>query len=621
MNNTRRSLLKQASVGAAFAVLAPGRALAAPARFSAEDDGFYLDGKPFQVLAGEMHYPRVPRSCWRDRMKKMKALGLNTLTTYVFWNAHEPTPGRFDFSGNLDLAAYIRMAQEEGLWVNLRPGPYVCAEWDGGGFPAWLFPEPTILARSLDPRFFGPVERWLKRLAQETTPLQISRGGPIILCAVENEFGSFGSDHGYVLAMRDLIRRLGFDGVLYTADGPGEYRGAFQGAVKGINFGSSDNAARRFAEHKQLVPKGPLFCSEFWTGWFDNFGGRRNRSDDKMLLQNVDWMLSRKISISFYMFHGGTDFGFSAGANLNKSGFQPQCSSYDYDALLDEAGRPTQKFYDVQKLIQKYAPAGSASPPLPAPEAAITIPRFRLRQTAPLKSLLGQPVRSEHPQTLEALGQSHGLMLYRHKADKPLQGVLTFKSVRDYAMVSSNGRRLGVTDRRFDETFLEVDTAAGAEIEILVSTMGHVNFDSEIGKDQKGLVGPAYIDDDLLTGWDHYRLPLDDLSGLNFAARPVDEPAFYRGEFHLTALGYSFLDLRGWGHGYVWINGHNLGRYWSVGPQRSVFVPAEFLRLGANEIIILDLYADGDRSVEGGKDPLWDELAPIPAAVPGQITS
>lgn len=606
---TRREFLARTAAGAGVTMagwIIPSAA-AGNARFGVSDGKFMLDGQPFQILAGEMHYPRIPRQLWRDRLRKLKSLGLNTLSTYVFWNAHEPRAGHHIFSGDLDVAAFIRMAQEEGLWVNLRPGPYVCAEWDGGGIPAWVLNDPTIAPRSLDERYMKPVRTWLQRLGQELKPLLISNGGPIILTQVENEYGSFGADPAYMRASHRALLDAGFDGVFYTADGAAVMSGgALPELPAGVNFGTNDKAENEFATRAKVRTAGPFFCAELWGGWFDHFGETHSTVDIPPLLASLEWMLQRGYSISFYMLHGGTSFGFSAGANHPDGGtYQPDISSYDYDAVLDEAGRSTAKYQAVKSLFARHLPAERFAP-LPAPEQGIEIERFRLQEFAPLAQLLAAPVRSEYPQTLEALGQNHGLMLYRHRPRRKVSGSLKLGEVRDYALISAAGQLLGTLDRRFGESTLDIACPARESLDVLVDTMGHINYGARIGKDQKGLIGAPALDGAPLVGWDHHGLPLDDLSPLRFANTPVTGPGFYRGTFRLDRQGYTFLDLRGWGKGYVWVNGHNLGRYWSVGPQRSLFVPAPWLNAADNEVIVLDLHVAGTRTLRGGKTQIWD---------------
>jgi len=608
---TRRSFMA-GTAGLGLATLVPlAPATAATRRFTVEGDQFILDGQPLQILAGELHYTRIARANWRDRLKKLKCLGLNTLSAYIFWNAHETTPGQYDFSGNLDVAAWLAMAHEEGLHVLLRAGPYVCAEWDGGGFPSWVFPDETVKARTLDPGYMGPSGRWLKRLGAEISHLEIDRGGPILMTQVENEYGSFGEDHAYMAAVRDQIRAAGFDGQLYTVDGAAIIeKGALPDLVNGCNFGTFDKAENEFKRFAEFKPHAPRICTELWGGWFDHFGEMHASMPIPPLMDSLKWMLDNHISINFYVAHGGTSFGFAAGANFdrNKQVYQPDISSYDYDAIFDEAGRPTPKFEAALALFKTYLPADRFAP-LPEPEKSIEIPRFRLTQTA--APVFGHEVKAAQPRTLEKLSQPHGLMLYRHRVEKAMKGKLRFGEVRDYALISVGGRRIGVLDRRLKENEIAIAARAGEWLDVLVDTMGHINYGERIGKDQKGLIGEVTVDGHPLTGWSHLGLPLDDLSGLAFTTAMPEGPAFYQGTFELKTTGYTFLDMRGWGKGYAWVNGHNLGRHWSVGPQRALFIPESFLNIGTNEVVVFDLQPVDDASVASGPNQIWD--------LPGQV--
>lgn len=580
--------------------------------FAVEGDHFLLNGRPFQIISGEMHYPRVPRSCWRDRFRKARALGLNTICTYCFWNVHEPEPGHFDFSGNLDVASFIKMAQEEGLWIILRPGPYVCAEWDFGGFPAWLLADPSVHVRSTDPKFLQAAATYVARLAKEVVPLQISQGGPIILCQVENEYGSYGADQDYKNAIRKMFADVGLEPKsFYTADGPSLVpRGAFADLPAVINFGADENAAKQFATLDKLRPSGPRMCGEYWVGWFDHWGETHNGMTVKDVTAGLDWMLSHGVSVNLYMFHGGSSFGFMAGANYGKV-YQPDVSSYDYDAPLDEAGRPTDKYFAIRDMIRRTSKAAAATnvPVLPEPEPFVTVPRFILQESASLWSLLGEPKHAVVPQTMEALGQSYGLLLYRTRVNSSGKGFLEIADARDYALVFSSGRLQGVLDRRLKQTRMPLDVPSGSTLDILIDVMGRVNFGHHLADDRKGILGNIFVDGAQLKDWDIFCLPLTNLSLLQFSEAPATGPAFYRGDFNLDRAGYTFLDTRGWGKGYVWVNGHNLGRYWSVGPQRTLYAPAEWLHSGRNEIMVLDLHDAGERSMEGVKDPIYDLAA------------
>jgi len=578
--------------------------------FGVQGENWILDGSPFLIRSGEMHYPRVPREYWRDRMRKMKSLGLNTLCTYVFWNLHEPRPGEFDFSGNLDLAEYLRTAQREGLWVLLRPGPYVCSEWDFGGMPAWLLATPDMTVRSADPRFLAAAARYMKRVGEEAAGLQVAHGGPILMVQVENEYGSYGSDPEYKNAVRKMIVDAGFDGQLYTADGSGPKNlagGTFTDLPAAINFGDQNNPAREFANFATFRKGVPRMCGEYWDGWFDHWGEQHHTTAATRSANAVDWMLSNGISFSLYMVHGGTTFGFMAGANLDSAAYEPIISAYDYDCAIDEAGRPTEKFRLIQSAIRRRLPAGSPEfPPLPQPLPMIAIPRFELKQSAALAARLPKPMASEKPVCMEAAGQSYGFILCRKRIGRAVNGTLEISGMKDYAVVSQGSRSLGALDRRKRQEKLDVQLVAGEPLDILVENMGRANFGPLLVSERKGITGSVTMNGEEWTGWEIYTLPMTDAPKWPFASKAASAPALYRGTFRLDALGDTFLDTRGWGHGMVWINGHCLGRYWKIGPQQTLFVPAPWLRTGENEAIVLDLEDGGARSLEGLKDPVYE---------------
>jgi beta-galactosidase len=582
---------------------------AAPAQhtFGVEGEHFVLDGKPFVIRSGEMHYQRVPHQYWHDRMKKMRALGLNTLTTYVFWNVHEPKPGVWDFAGDHDLGAYLKAAQEEGLFVLLRPGPYVCAEWDLGGLPSWLLANEQMKIRSRDPQFLAAAERYIRKVGEIAAPLEVAKGGPILMVQVENEYGSYGNDHEYTGAVLKMLRNAGFDGTLYTADGSEDKMfagGPLPGILAAINFGASDDPEKEFANFAQFRTGVPKMVGEFWTGWFDHWGENHHKTDPAKEAKNLDWLLSRGIGVNLYMAHGGTSFGPMAGANLDDR-YEPDISSYDYDAPIDEAGRLTPKFYALREVFKKYLSAGETLPEPPEAMPMVEIPQLEFKSSAPLTQLLGSPLHGQSPAYMESLGQSYGLILYRHPMSKFVRGKLEVNEARDYALVSQKGNLLGVLDRRKHETTLSVTLGSAAPLEILVDAGGRVNFGPRLVDDRKGIVGAVKMNGEELKGWDMFPLPLDNLWKLSFHSRPVTGPAFYRANFDLTQVGDTFLDLRGWGKGYVWVNGHNLGRFWGVGPQQSLFCPGVWLKMTANEIIVLDLDSDVARTLQGRTNPVW----------------
>jgi beta-galactosidase len=446
-----------------------------------------------------------------------------------------------------------------------------------------------------------------KRLA----PLQVHRGGPILMVQVENEYGSFGSDHAYMQAVRDMIRKAGFDGQLFTADGASEKQlagGALPDLPAVINFGNNENPEEEFAKLARFRPEGPRMCGEFWAGWFDTWGETHNTTPVARASAAVDWMLSRGISVNLYMIHGGTNFGFHAGADFRKS-YMPDTTSYDYDSPLDEAGRPTPKFTAMSDVIHRHLPPGAVLPALPPSPPFLEIPSIEFREAAPLETALGKPIQSPKPLSMEDLAQPHGILVYRHKAAQPAEGPLEIDRVGDYAIVSVDGRRAGTQDHRFAPKPLAISLNAGGTLEILVDVMGHINFSTRMQGDRKGIAG-ARLAGKRLENWQIYSLPLDTPPSTGYAPAAPAGPAFYRAVFTLPAAGDTYLDMTGWGKGYVWVNGHNLGRYWSVGPQQALFLPAGWLKSGMNEIVVLDLEPDRKRQTRGVQQPIWHTPQP-----------
>ena len=594
----------------------PPKEAAPTHRFGWKGQHFLLDDRPYQILSGEMHYARVPRPSWRRRMRLMKAMGLNTLTTYVFWNLHEPKPGQFDFSGNLDIAAFIRTAQEEGLWVILRPGPYICSEWEFGGFPAWLLAKPPIKVRSADPRFVQAATRYMQRVGRELVPLQITRGGPILMVQVENEYGSFASDKTYMRAVRQMIVDAGFNVPLYTADGSQKLaEGTLPDVLSAINFGASDSPEVEFARFAKFRPDVPKMCGEFWVGWFDAWGDKHHRVPTDTVTAGMEWMLSRGISVNLYMFHGGTTFGWMNGANKYEA-YTPDISSYDYDSPVDEAGRPTPKFFALRDVIRKHLPAGTVLPDVPAPEPMITIPRFELSQSASLFANLPPPIPSQAIKTMEDLGQAYGLILYRTRVQTSGKAVLQLTEARDYVTVYQRSKPLGIIDRRENQNSLQAHFDASQPLDILVENMGRINFGPQLVNERKGISEKVTLDGKDLNAWDIFPLPLTDVQHLKFSSSHQAGPAFYRGSFALTQLGNTYLDMRGWGKGFVWINGRALGRYWSIGPQQSLFIPADWLKTGKNDVIVFDYEERGNRSLEGIDQLVFETPTKEPSTAP-----
>jgi len=574
--------------------------------FVVQDGRFELDGKPFQVISGEMHYQRIPQEYWRERFRMAKAMGLNTVTTYVFWNVHEPRPGVYDFSGNNDVAEFVREAQQEGLWVILRPGPYACAEWEFGGYPAWLLKDHSIVLRSRDPKFLEPARRWIKRLGEEVASLQVGNGGPIVLVQVENEYGSFGNDHEYMEAIHKMLMDAGFTkSVLYTADGAAEVpAGSLPELPVGINFGGNDNAQHEFEILKKYRPNGPFFNSEFWDGWFDHWGSKHAGSNQSKETANLEWMLKQGYSVSVYMFHGGTSFGWMNGANWDESRYEPDVTSYDYDAALNESGRPTKKYWAFREVIAKTTGAKPAEVPAIAPTQKI--PDLKLEEAVSLWDVLPKPVKSEQVQSMEDLDQAYGYILYRTTLKKAADGALVLEDLHDYAQVYLDGKLAGTLDRRLKQNMLTLKAVAGARLDVLVENTGRINFSEELRGERKGITKQATLAGEPLVGWEIYTLPMTDVQNLPFKKESCAGACFYRGTLAAEKPLDTFLDTGAFTKGQVWLNGKAMGRVWDIGPQKTLYFPGPWLKNGRNDVVVFDLQGVPGRSLVGRETPILD---------------
>jgi beta-galactosidase len=591
--------------------------------FAVQGDHFALDGKPFKVISGELHYARIPREYWHARLKMARAMGLNTIATYVFWDLHEPRPGVYDFAGQNDLAAFIKAAQEEDLYVILRVGPYVCAEWDLGGLPPWLLADPASAAalRSDAPAFLTPVTRWIKRLNQEVGGMQIGHGGPILITQVENEYGGFGSDHVYMQKMATIFKQAGFTAsMLDTVDGFHDLaKGEVPGIFAGTNFGIG-NHQKGMDAAAAFRPGQPIFVTEYWPGWFDSWGHPHQTRPTPPQLEDVDYILAHG-SLNLYMFHGGTSFAFNSGADMSKGNYLPDTTSYDYGAPLDESGRPTPKFFEFRKIMAKYSPCGDESclPAVPVVAPPIAIPAIALSQSTPLWADLPAPVTSPTPKTMESLGQGHGYLLYRTQLPAAVSGDLVLTELHDYAQVYLDGKLVGTLDRRAKQSTLPIVATGSERLDILVEATAHVNYGKTIRTDLKGITQSVTLAGAPLTGWQMYSLPMATVPQnsviLSAAKNPrilpgapqdLGAPTIRYATFTLAATGDTFLDTRALGKGIVWINGHNLGRFWSVGPQDTLYVPGPWLRTGTNEIVVFDLMPPAGKTpqVTGLPEPI-----------------
>ena len=584
--------------------------------FSIGDKTFLLDGKPFLIKAAEMHYTRIPAEYWEHRIQMCKALGMNTICIYAFWNIHEQKEGEFDFKGQNDIAAFCRLAQKHGMYIMLRPGPYVCSEWEMGGLPWWLLKKKDIKLRTNDVYFLERTKLFMNEIGKELADLQVSRGGNIIMVQVENEYGAYATDKEYIANIRDIVKGAGFTDVpLFQCDWSSTFqRNGLDDLVWTINFGTGANIDAQFKKLQEARPNAPLMCSEFWSGWFDHWGRKHETRDAETMVSGIKDMLDRHISFSLYMTHGGTTFGHWGGAN--SPAYSAMCSSYDYDAPISEAGWATPKYYKLREMMMQYADSAQVIPDVPAAYPVIEIPEFELKEVAPLFDNLPEPKLSEDIKPMEQFDQGWGTILYRTSLPEVKEGTtLLIDEVHDWAQVYADGKLLGRLDRRRGQNSLVLPSLQkGTRLDILVEAMGRVNFDVAI-HDRKGITNKVELltetDKKELKNWEVYSFPVD----YDFAeskkyaeGEKLDAPAYYRATFELDRVGDVFLDMQTWGKGMVWVNGKAMGRFWKIGPQQTLFMPGCWLKKGKNEIIVLDLLGPEKATVSGLKKPILDML-------------
>ena len=590
--------------------------------FALGDSTFMLDGKPLQIISGEMHCYRIPRAYWRDRIRKAKAMGLNTIGTYIFWNMHEPIEGKYDFTGNSDIAEFVRIAKEEGMWVIMRPSPYACAEWEFGGYPWWLLKDKTLKVRSKDPKFLKAYHDYVMQLGKQLDPLLVTHGGNILMVQIENEYGSYSNDKEYLDINRKMFREAGFDCTLFTCDGPSQMpAGYLPGYLPAVNGLDNPKEVKKLI-NKYHDGKGPYYIAEWYPGWFDSWGSPHHTSNLQEDAGKLDTVLANGISINLYMFHGGTTRGFMNGANMSRRDpYSPQTSSYDYDAPLDEAGNPTPKYFMFREIIQKHLPPGEKLPPVPVSNTAISIKDIKLTHWAPLFSNLPQPIISDKPLCFEDLNQGYGFVLYRTTLKNAMSGLLKVKEMRDFSTVYVNGKKVAVLDRHFKQDSVQLnDVPAGATLDILVENNGRINYGPYLTDNRQGITEKVTLGGTELTGWKMYKFPfirLPELKYLAVGAHMVpgwhttvvsDGPALYKGTFNLTKPGDTYLDMSDFGKGFVFLNGHNLGKYWYIGPQQTLYVPKSWLKVGQNEIEIFDELKGGHTSINALDKPILNKV-------------
>jgi beta-galactosidase len=572
--------------------------------FSLSKNDFLLDGKPFQIISGEMHPARIPREYWRDRIRMTKAMGCNTIAAYIFWNYHEETPGKFDFkTGNHDIAEFIRICKEEGMWVMLRPGPYVCAEWDFGGLPSWLLKIPDIKVRCMDTRYMEAVSRYVTRLSAEVKPLLCTNGGPIIMSQIENEYGSYANDKTYLEALRKLWVQNGINIPFYTADGATPYMleaGNIDGAAIGLDSGGSDED---FEQATKRNPNVPSFSSETYPGWLTHWKEKWAKPYTGALKKEMTYLLSHHKSFNLYVIHGGTNFGFTAGANaFSATQYQPDLTSYDYDAPINEQGQPTPKYYMLRNLIKQYVKY--TIPEVPKAAEAISIAPITLTPLTSIWQQLGKPILSPQPQPMEYYGQNQGLILYRTKLIGHKKGTLTITEPHDYAMIFVDGKFIDTVYRDGGKWSIKIPESSSKDpvLDILVEGMGHINF-AQYMIDRKGITDRVTLNGMTLMDWQIYPLPMSE--AFIKELKPVqaenanNKGVFFKGNFDLQKTGDTFFDLSGYSKGIIYVNGHNLGRYWNTGPQQRLFCPASWLKKGQNEILVFDFHQDKAAIISG----------------------
>ncbi len=554
---------------------------------------FYLDGKPFRIISGSIHYFRIVPEYWRDRLEKLKSIGMNTVETYIPWNMHEPEKGKFVFDGLCDVVKFVKLAEELGLYVILRPSPYICAEWEFGGLPGWLLSGEGMRLRVSDPVFMKHVQEYYQVLLPILEPLQITEGGNVILMQIENEYGYFGNDRQYMEQMRDLLRAGGIKVPLITSDGPTDESlegGSVEGALPTGNFGS--HTKERFEILKKHVKGGPLMCAEFWVGWFDHWGnGGHMRGNLNQSAADLDEML-RTGHVNVYMFIGGTNFGFMNGSNYYDA-LTPDVTSYDYDAVLTEAGDFTEKYRVYREIIGKYAPV----PQVEFSTKIIKKAYGSVKETGKVGLFqalqdIAEPVESVSTRSMERLGQYYGYVLYVSKIqnERRLEKIRLHRA-NDRANIFLKGKRLlDLYDRELlEEHKISAEAEPGDELSILMENMGRVNFGPGMEEQRKGIDGCVQINGHMHHHWQQYCLPLDNLEKLDFSRGYTEGlPAFYRFELQAEETGDTFLELEGWGKGCVFVNGFNIGRFWEIGPQKRLYIPAPLLRPGKNEIIVFE---------------------------------
>lgn len=619
------NMKKQLSALLVTLMLISGAAFAQKAKhtFAIQDGNFLYDGKATQIHSGEMHFARIPAPYWRHRLQMMKAMGLNAVATYVFWNYHETAPGVWDWkTDNRNIHEFIKIAGEEGMMVILRPGPYCCAEWEFGGYPWWLQKTKDLVIRTDNKQFLDSCKVYVNQLADQVRDLQITNGGPIIMVQAENEFGSYVSQRPdiplethkkYSAAIRQQLIDAGFNIPMFTSDGSWLFKGgAIEGALPTAN--GEDNVENlKKVVNEYHGGKGPYMVAEFYPGWLDHWAEPFQKVSTSSVVKQTEKYLKNGVSFNYYMVHGGTNFGFTSGANYNtEKNIQPDLTSYDYDAPISEAGWATPKYNAIRELMMKNV--DYQVPAVPQQIPVIEIPNIKFGKTVNLFDLTSkmEPVENDTPMTFEDLNQGHGYVLYRRHFNQPIKGELKIKGIRDYAIVYVNGKKVGELNRVFEKDSMNIDVPFNSTLDILVENLGRINYGSKITENLKGITTPVMINGIEITGnWEMFKLPMSEVPNLEqyTSSYTAGQPVIYEAEFKVKNTGDTFLDMEQWGKGIVFVNGFNIGRYWKVGPQHTLYVPGCLLKKGKNKIVIFEQQNDKNQStVSGVKVPVLDKL-------------
>lgn len=562
--------------------------------FSIEKDGFKLNGEQFRIIAGAIHYFRVPQEYWYDRLLKLKACGFNTVETYVAWNMHEPKEGIFDYSDMLDIEKFLNTAQELGLYAIVRPGPYICSEWDFGGLPWWLLKNDSINLRCMDKDYLAAVDRFFDDLMVRIAKHQITNGGNVIMVQVENEYGSYGDDGEYLEYLADGMKKRGINVPLFTSDGTNLQMltgGTLPQIHKTANFGS--RAKSQFKALRKYQPDGPLMCTEFWNGWFDHWGESHHSRNPRDAASALDDILSQGASVSAYMFHGGTNFGYMNGAN-NYDKYEPTVSSYDDDAPVAESGELTEKYFKFKEVISKYASVPNVELPVPIPKKRYGEIAFtHYARLFDNLDALTSPTDSVCPLTMEKLDTGYGFVLYKTTLKGPREKQpLRLQNVHDRGYIYRDEKFVGIQYRndKAPQHSFAVDEE-GNELCVLVENMGRTNYGAKL-KDPKGITQGIGFGNNFVYHWKNYPLPLDDVSHIDFKkgeAKFDGTPMFLKAEFDVTECCDTFVKLPSFKKGIIIVNNRVLSRYWEIGPQHSAYLPAPFLKKGKNEIVVFEL--------------------------------